>query len=116
MSVINAGSKEGLAGQTMQALVEAGFVEGELGNAPASAEVTGAQIWTDDPKSSAVRLVASYLSKNGRGVAIADEETELFGVNILVGDKFNAVVKGRKAVAAGADTTICSPPAEADDE
>jgi hypothetical protein len=112
VSVLNAGKREGLAGTTLQGLVDAGFVRGELGNAPARADVAGAEIWTDDPQSAAVRLVATYLAKNGRGVEIKEEESDALGVNVLVGDEFTAVLKGRKSFTAGDDTTICSPPSE----
>ena len=39
VSVLNAGSREGLANRTMSDLVEAGLAKGELGNAPDDAEV-----------------------------------------------------------------------------
>jgi hypothetical protein len=110
VSVLNAGNKDGLAGDTMQALVDRGFVQGERGNAPARADVVGAEIWTDDPKSAAARLVATYLSKNGKGVAIRQAESDALGVNIIVGDQFRKVVPGRKSVTAAVDTQVCSPP------
>ncbi len=109
VSVINAGKTEGLAGKTMEALVAKGFFKGELANAPDGSKVAGAEIWTDDPDSAAVRLVATYLAKNGRGVAIKEQETEQLGINVVVGDEFEAVVTGRKAIAAKSDATICSP-------
>ncbi len=110
VSVLNGGSREGLAGQTMDALVGQGFLEGQLANAPAKANVTDAEIWTDDPQSAAVLLVATYLAKNGKGVVIREEETTALGVNVVVGDEFQAVIKGNKSVTADTDTTICSPP------
>jgi len=112
VSVLNGGSREGLASRTMDALVDEGFVQGQRANASANANVTGAEIWTDDPDSAAVRLVATYLAKNGRGVEIKDEETDALGVNVVVGDEFTDVVKGRKSFTAGSDTTICSPSSE----
>ncbi len=114
VSVINAGKREGLAGQTMEQLVAKGFVRGEIANAPSQAKVSGAQIWTDDPKSAAVVLVATYLSKKGRGVEIKEQESDALGINVVVGDQFKAVVAGRKAVAAKSDATICSPPVVAE--
>jgi hypothetical protein len=114
VSVINAGNREGLASQTMEQLVGKGFFQGELANAASGVNVAGAEIWTDDPDSAAVRLVATYLSKNGRGVAIREQETDELGINVVVGDKFAGVVTGRKAVTAESDATICSPPPPAD--
>jgi hypothetical protein len=112
VSVLNAGERAGLAASIMQALVDEGFVAGERANAPSRTNVAKAEIWTDDPQSAAVHLVASYLAKNGKGVAIREQETDELGVNVVVGDKFTDVVKGRKSLTAQEDTTVCSPPAE----
>ncbi len=110
VSVINAGKREGLASQTMEQLVAKGFVRGGIANAPSQTKVAGAEIWTDDPQSAAVRLVATYLGKKARGVAIRDRESDELGINVVVGDQFKAVVTGRKGLAAKSDATICSPP------
>jgi hypothetical protein len=110
ISVLNAGTRQGLASRTMQQLVDRGFVQGENANAPARADVAGAEIWTEDPTSAAVRLVATYLAKNGRGVAIREAEAEALGINVIVGDEFTQVVKGRRSLTARTDATICSPP------
>jgi len=112
ISVLNAGTRQGLAGTTMQALVNKGFAKGDNANAPSRADVTTAEIWTDAPDSAAVTLVRSYLAKQGKGVVIREQEPTEVGVNIVVGDKFGKVVKGRKAVTAEDDTTVCSPPSE----
>jgi hypothetical protein len=114
VSVLNAGNKEGLAFSTMEALVGKGFVQGHRANAPKESGVARAEIWTDDPDSAAVALVASYLAKNGKGVAIKEQDTTEIGINVVVGDRFSDVVKGRKSLAARADTTVCSPPATED--
>ncbi len=110
VSVINAGGRDGLASQTMEQLVAKGFFQGSTTNGSAEAKVNGAEIWTDDPDSAAVRLVATYLAKNGRGVTVKEQEPDELGINVVVGDGFEAVVTGRKAIAAQSDATICSPP------
>jgi hypothetical protein len=109
VSVLNAGTREGLASRTMEQLVDKGFVQGQGANAPARAQVATAEIWTDDPRSAAVRLVATYLARNGRGVAIRKAAPEALGINVVVGDRFGDVVKGRKSFTARHDATICSP-------
>jgi hypothetical protein len=109
VSVLNAGNEEGLANRTMAALVKADLVEGELGNAPEDAEVSRVQIWTDDEENPAVRLVASFL---GKDVKVVLRDPPLPGVNVVVGDDFTKVTKGRKSVAAQEDTTICGPSTE----
>ena len=112
VSVLNAGSRQGLAGSTMQALVNKGFAKGDNANAPSRADVAGAEIWTDAPDSAAVALVRSYLAKNGKGVVVREQEPTEVGINIVVGDQFGKVVKGRKAMTANDDTTVCTPPSE----
>lgn len=106
VSVLNAGNEEGLANRTMAALVKAKLVEGDLDNAPDDADVSGVEIWTDDEDNPAVLLVASYL---GKDVKVVRRDPPLPGVNVVVGEDFTKVTKGRKSVAATEDTTICGP-------
>ncbi len=108
VSVLNAGGREGLAGRTLNGLVKNGFGEGDLANAPSDAEVDLVEIWTDEPRNPAVRLVASHL---GKDVEVVRRDSGAPGVNIVVGDEFTGVTKGRKKIAASQDATICSPPA-----
>ena len=107
VSVYNAGQRDGLAGRTMQLLVDAGFSEGVSGNAR-SAKVRRVAIWTTDPESPAVRLVASYLP----GVEIEEREGMGAGVTVLVGDGFGStkLAAGERSVSVEADTEVCSPP------
>lgn len=109
VSVLNAGTRAGLAQRTMGNLVDSGLARGSLGNAPPGTEVRNAQIWTDDPEDPAVLLVRSYL---GKRAVVVEQEPTLPGVNIVVGDKFRVVKQGRKSVVARADTEICSPPTD----
>lgn len=111
VSVYNAGTRAGLAGRTMQQLTDQGFAEGESGNVSPGAGVTVAavEIWSEDPRSPAVQLVRSRL---GRQVAVQRREGPGPGVNVIVGDGFQRVFKGRRSVLAGQDTSICSPPVD----
>jgi hypothetical protein len=108
VSVFNAGQRDGLAGRTMQLFVDAGFSEGSSGNA-SSAKVRKVAIWTTEPESPAVKLVAGYLPddveierRNGIGV----------GVTVVVGDDFNStnLARGKKSVTVESDSQVCSPP------
>ena len=45
VSVFNASERDGLAGRTMAEFVDAGFAEGDTGNAPRNARVVRAAIW-----------------------------------------------------------------------
>ena len=75
----------------------------------AGTDVASAEVWAEDPEGPAARLVASWL---GKGVEIrSNEATTAAGVVVVVGDEFKDLAKGRKQVAAEADTTLCSPPA-----
>ena len=106
VSVLNAGKRAGLASRTMTALADKGFNEGDNGNAPAKTPVDKAQIWTDDPQSPAVALVASWLGR----VRIVQRDIDQVGVVLVVGDKFRTLAKGKPSVTAAKGTTICSPP------
>ncbi len=105
VSVYNAGTREGLAGRTMQLLTAKGFVQGQSGNA-ASARVATVAIWTTRPEDPDVQLVASYL---GEATQIERRDGPGVGVTVVVGDKFRTLAQGRPAVVAAKDATICSP-------
>ena len=109
VSVYNAGTREGLAGRVMQELTDAGFRQGVDANAKPGTKVAAAEIWTSDRKNPAVALVAGRLGPHTR---IVKRSAVGPGVNVVVGDKFTKVVKGRRAVVAAKDATICSPPVD----
>ena len=91
VSVFNAGTREGLAGNTLEKIEEAGFKAGNAGNAPRSAVVRRAVVWTTQPNDSSAKLVALAL---GRGTRIEVTETDLGpGIDVLVGDKFQGLNK-----------------------
>jgi hypothetical protein len=108
VSVLNAGSRNGLAGLTLNLLEEAGFAPGQEGNVPGGtkAKVGVVQIWTDDPRSPAVRLVASHL---GDDAQVVRREATTAGVQVVVGDGFEDLVDGEKSMRVKADTTVCGP-------
>jgi hypothetical protein len=107
VSVYNASAREGLAGRTMQLLTDDGFVAGESGNVSSRDPVATAEIWTLEPQSPAVKLVASHL---GRGVEVERRDAPGAGVTVVVGDDFEDLAKGRKSVEVTDDAEICSPP------
>ncbi|GEP37568.1 hypothetical protein NPS01_12310 [Nocardioides psychrotolerans] len=106
VSVANAGSREGLAGRTMQLLVDAGFGRGQTGNAPSGTDVAYAEIWTDDPENPAVRLLKGKL---GRESTVVRRDTTLVGVTVIVGDDFMRLREGGAWTKSGEDSRICSP-------
>jgi ABC-type dipeptide/oligopeptide/nickel transport system permease subunit len=105
VSVLNASSREGLAGRTIASLSTDGFVAGTSGNAPRNAKVSSVQIWTSEPTSPAVALVKAWLP----GAKVVRKATDDPGVVVVVGDKFGGVGQGPKSITAKSDATICSP-------
>lgn len=105
VSVYNAGDREGLAGRTMQQFTDEGFAEGTSGNV--TADVSKVQIWTLEPESPAVKLVASRL---GEDVEVERRNPPGVGVVVVVGDAFEDLVEGPRNITADADAEICSPP------
>lgn len=105
VSVLNASKREGLAGRTMTALKDAGFAAGHSGNAVKGTKVGAAQIWTDNPESPAVKLVAAWIP----GVKVVRRAGGEPGVVVVLGDNFHAVGTGPTSITVDADATICSP-------
>jgi hypothetical protein len=108
VSVYNAGTTDGLATKTLQKLETRGFAPGETGNAPSGTEVKKVQIWADDPKNPAVRLVSSHLGKSVKVVAPTGDPLGV-GVVVVVGDNFTTLSQGAKFVKARTDAEVCSP-------
>ncbi len=89
VSVYNAGKREGLAGSTLDQVEAAGFRAGNAGNAPKSAEVSRAVVWTTKPNDPAAALVAKAF---GKRTLVEVTDTDLGpGVDVLVGDKFKGL-------------------------
>lgn len=110
VSVFNAGGRAGLAGETLDRLVKAGFSRGESGNAPADLEVRFAQIWAEEKGNPAVRLVRRHL--NGGPMVAPNQGIEVPGIVVVVGNDFRGVGKGPNQVPARGQTEVCSPPVQ----
>ncbi len=91
VSVFNASKRSGLAGRTLDRVVGAGFRAGNAGNAPRSAKVRRAVVWTTKPDDPAARLVARAF---GTGTRIRVTTTDLGpGIDVLIGDKFKGLAR-----------------------
>lgn len=112
LHVLNASSRSGLAERTVVEFTDEGFVEGGSGNAPSNTDVRHAQIWTEDPKNPAVRLVRSWLPK----ASVVKRKTDELGVVVVVGQDFGGAKGGKKSFVTKQDATICSPVDEPVDE
>ncbi len=89
VSVFNAGTRQGLAGTTLEKLEEAGFVAGNSGNAPRSAQVRRAVVWTTEKADRSARLVALALGKRTR-VVVTDKDLGP-GIDVLVANRFRGL-------------------------
>ncbi|MGH3347305.1 MAG: LytR C-terminal domain-containing protein [Nocardioides sp.] len=108
VSVLNAGTRNGLAALTLDLFVDAGFAEGQSGNVPdGSPRVRNVEIWTTDPEDAAVRLVAAQL---GDAVRVVRREPTTAGVQVVVGDRFQRLSKGPRRIVADRDVEVCGPP------
>jgi len=89
VSVFNAGTEGGLASTTLDKVEAAGFIAGNAGNAPKSAEIRRAVVWTTKPDDSAATLVAQAF---GRRTQVVVTNTDLGpGIDVLVGNRFTGL-------------------------
>jgi len=108
ISVLNAGTRNGLAGLTLDLFVDAGFGEGQSGNVPQGApQVRNVEIWTADPEDPAVQLVAAQL---GGTAQVVRREPTTVGVQVVVGDRFQNLSNGPRRIRADREVEICGPP------
>ena len=107
VSVLNASSREGLAGRTLQLFEEAGFAGGQTANAPTGTAVEVAEIWVDDPESAAAKLVRARV---GPVTVRVEPGNPALGVTVVVGDGFGELRQGPESLLLRADAVVCSPP------
>lgn len=107
VNVLNASSTEGLARETMEALVRKGFVEGSRSNTAAKTGKGSALIWTGDPDGAPAQLLKTYF---GPGAEVMQQSTTAPGISVIVGEGFPGIQDGKKSIKAKDDGTVCSPP------
>ena len=107
VNVYNASSTDGLAGETMDALVRKGFAEGTISNTAAATGGSGVVIWATDPDGPAAKLLRTYLGKDAE---IVDQATADPGITVVVGEGFPGIKDGKHGVKAKDDAVVCSPP------
>jgi hypothetical protein len=110
VSVLNASSREGLAGRTMAQLEDIGFADGQTANAPKGTAIgTPAEIWVSDPDNPGAKLVRARI---GRVPVRVEPNNPAVGVTVVVGDTFGDLREGPSSVLLSDDAVVCSPPVE----
>lgn len=106
VSVYNAGTRSGLAGETRDALVDRGFIAGDVGNAPDDLEsVNFVRVLAPSRQDPASRLVALQF---GRNTLIDEVEDDLGpGVEVVVGDQFLGLVEAPTKIRARSAGSGC---------
>ena len=106
VSVYNAGSRSGLAGQTLSELQARGFIPGDVGNAPVEREdVEYVRVLAPTKTDPAARLVALQFGPQ----TVVEPVTEDLGpgVELIVGDRFVGLVEAPLKIRAEAPGSGC---------
>lgn len=108
VSVYNGSNRNGLASATLEQLAGRGFVAADSDNAPA--KVAGvAEIWSDEPRNAAVRLVARQF----KGAKVVSGQQLGRGIIVVVGESFERLRSkdvAPESFTAVEQSTFCSPP------
>ncbi len=91
VSVLNAGTTNGLAGRVQGALVRRGFIAGTTDNAPDDQTVRFVRVLAPSTRDPAARLVAVQFG--ARTVIQRSRENLGPGVDVIVGDRFRGLEK-----------------------
>lgn len=105
VSVFNAGTRSGLAGDTLRALVGRGFLAGDAGNAPSDADVRTVEVWSTTENDPRARLVALQFGKKVQ-VRFSDEDLGP-GIDVVVGDRFRALVRAPRSLVVRKPQEVC---------
>lgn len=107
VNVFNAGTRDGLAGRTMDALSRRGFLPGEVGNATAP-RVARAQVWVVEGEEAAGRLVALNFGPK-TPVRVRAKDLSEGGVDVILGNNFKELKKKKAQVRVKVPQIVCSP-------
>ncbi|HSE09100.1 MAG TPA: LytR C-terminal domain-containing protein [Nocardioidaceae bacterium] len=107
VSVFNSSNRSGLAGQTMDLLVERGFVGGDIGNAPSDVDVRRVEIWSTIENDARAKLVARQF---GKSVKVRYKDLDLgVGVDVIVGDRLKGLKRAPKTLLVKNSVDVCAP-------
>lgn len=110
VSVYNAGTRSGLATNTLRRLTNRGFGKGNSGNADREISIKRAQVWTTDKRDPAALLVRRHLGLQRTPLVVKPEgQLQGVGVMVVVGNNFDKLAQGKRKVTSQIATTVCSP-------
>lgn len=112
VSVFNNSNRSGLAGTTLDKLLNRGFIAGDAANAPSNLRVRKVEVWSTVENDPRARLVARQFGKGVR-VRFSDEDLGP-GVDVIVGDRFQDLVKAPRAIRVKQQHEVCVPIDSAD--
>lgn len=107
VSVFNAGTRSGLAGQTMRRLTRRGFQAGDVGNV-GDVNVRRVQVWAAEPKSPEARLVALQFGPKVQPRRVADPPGK--GVTVVVGNNLRDFAPPKRAIRVREPVEVCVAP------
>jgi LytR cell envelope-related transcriptional attenuator len=106
VSVYNAGSRSGLADQTLSELAARGFIRGDVGNAPANLEVVQfVRVLAPTKDDPTAKLVALQFGPNTMVQQVGVDLGP--GIEVVVGDNFSGLVKAPTQIKAARATAGC---------
>lgn len=107
VSVFNAGTRPGLADETLISLTKRGFKRGAAGNAPETSTVKRAQVWTTAANDTAALLVARQFAP---AATIRRVRVDLGpGVDVVVGNELGKLAKAKRSIVATRASSVCLP-------
>jgi len=107
VSVFNSSNRSGLAGTTLDVLVERGFQAGDAGNAPDDVKVKRVAVWSTVENDVRARLVARQF---GKDVKVRFSDVDLgVGVDVIVGDGFRGLSRAPTTLTVKDPVKVCIP-------
>jgi hypothetical protein len=105
VNVYNAGSRAGLAGQTLDTLTSRGFRPGATGNT--EARVPRVQVWVVDGEEPAGRLLARNFGPRVPVKTIDAGDDLADGVDVVVGNRMGPLARPVRAIKVKGDQQVC---------
>lgn len=105
VNVFNAGTRAGLAGQTLDTLSTRGFRAGETGNT--EARVRRVQVWVVEGEEAAGRLLARNFGPRVPVESIEPDDDLADGVDVVVGNRLGPLARPVRVIRVKSDQQVC---------